>query len=119
MYKNIFLSTLFTGMCLGTFTTAQANDKVERIYDGARYEQVCKGKRVGQWVSFAHRGIIWNGSCQPQFVPSNSMYVSGNEPELYTTCNGSGYTTAMINGRAIKGKCTLAFTPPRPSGRYR
>ena len=118
MYKKILLPAVLCSLCFGTFATAQANDKVQRIYDSKRYEQVCKGKRAGQWVSFAHRGIIWNGSCQTQFLPSNSMAVMGNEPELYTAC-ANGYTnSAMINGRSLAGKCALAFTPPMPRPGY-
>jgi len=114
MNKNIFLATALCGLCFAPFA-ASANDKVEKIYNAQKYQQVCKGKSEGAPVSFAYRGIIWNGTCQQQFFPSSSTNIKGDEAELMSTCSGnSGATTATINGAEVKGKCALGFTPPRP-----
>ena len=117
MNKNIFLSTVLCGLCFAPFA-ASANDKVETIYNAQKYQQVCKGKSQGAQVSFAYRGIIWNGTCEPQFFASSkNASIKGDEAELMSTCSGnSGATTATINGAEVKGKCALGFMPPRPQG---
>ena len=116
MNKNIFLSSILCGLCLTPFA-ASANDKVEKVYDTQRYQKVCKGKSQGAQVSFAYRGIIWNGTCEPQFFPSvKNSSIAGDEPELTSACSGdTGATTVNINGTEVKGKCTLGFMAPRPS----
>ncbi|CAB1212455.1 hypothetical protein [Acinetobacter bouvetii] len=115
MNKKIFLSSILCGLCFASFA-ASANDKVEKVYDAQRYQKVCKGKSQGAQVSFAYRGIIWNGTCEPQFFPSaKNSSITGDEPELTNACNGNtGATTATINGSEVKGKCALGFVPPRP-----
>lgn len=118
-YKvNQMKSQLLYAMIIGASSLSSlafANDKVEKIYDAQLYQKVCKGKSVGDTVSFAHRGIIWNGTCEQQFFSSNKATISGNETEIYNTCQGStGATTATINGQEVKGKCALGFTPPHP-----
>ena len=115
MNKNILLSTVLCGLCLSPLA-ASANDKVEKVYDAQRYQQVCKGKSQGAQVSFAYRGIIWNGTCEPQFFSSSkNANLHGEEAELLSTCSADAKaTTATINGQEIKGKCALGFTPPRP-----
>lgn len=111
-------SLVFASLCFGlscASLSATANDKVQSIYDANRNMQVCKGKSQGDHVSFAYRGIIWNGTCQPQFFPNNKKAVTGEEAELYTTCqNTSGASMATIDGKEVKGKCALGFTSPQP-----
>lgn len=115
MNKNIMLSSVLCGLCLAPFAV-QANDKVQTIYDAQRYQQVCKSKSQGAQVSFAHRGIIWNGTCEPQFFSSTKNgYMQGNEREFYRACaNNNGATRITVDGREIRGKCSLGFTPPQP-----
>ncbi|WP_374664844.1 hypothetical protein [Acinetobacter sp.] len=115
MNKNVLLSSILCGLCLAPFA-ASANDKVQTVYNAQKYQQVCKGKSQGAQVSFAYRGIIWNGTCEPQFFASGkNVAVEGNENELFTSCSsGSGATTVMLNGTEVKGHCALGFTPPRP-----
>ncbi len=69
MLKIICLSTVcITGMAYA------APDPLE-----ARYTKVCKGKKEGQPISFAHKGVLFNGTCvagekglvfQPPLPPS-------------------------------------------------
>lgn len=115
MNKNILLSTVLCGLCLAPLA-ASANDKVDKVYDVQRYQQVCKGKSQGAQVSFAYRGIIWNGTCEPQFFTSSkNVSIHGEETELYTACSADSHATmATINGQEVKGKCALGFTAPRP-----
>ncbi len=114
MKTKILLSSILCGLCVSSF--ANANDKVDRVYNPQKYQQVCKGKSQGTWVSFAYRGIIWNGTCEPRFFPtSNPSSLIGDEPELYNACTtASGTATATINGKQMSGKCALGFTPPHP-----
>lgn len=113
MNKNTFLIAILSGLCFAPFA-ASANDKVEKVYNAKKYQQVCKGKSEGAPVSFAYRGIIWNGTCQPQFFPSSTTNIKGDEPELYTTCGSGNAPSVTINGVQVNGKCALGFTPPRP-----
>lgn len=116
MMNNKLLATLFcTGLGLGMATLSHANDKVATTYNPQTYQHVCKGKKAGTAVSFASRGIIWNGTCETQFIPNKGGKVEGDEPELFNTCSSDAHAKSVtINGQEIKGKCALAFTPPRP-----
>ncbi|RLL34572.1 hypothetical protein D9K80_11025 [Acinetobacter cumulans] len=114
MYKNIFLSAMLYGLCLTSFT-ASANDKVQSTYDVQKYQQVCKGKTQGDQVSFAYRGIIWNGTCQPQFFSSSKTKLLGTEAELNSVCHSDAKAKSItVDGKEVKGKCALGFAPPSP-----
>lgn len=103
-------------LCAGVFMgTVQANDKVSSTYNAATYQKVCKGKSQGDMVSFAYKGIIWNGTCEQRFFPSNSKGLTGDEPELATACTADNTVkSTTLNGTEVKGKCALSFTPPSP-----
>lgn len=50
-----------------------------------------------------------------QFISMHSNMIQGNENELLDTCQQDPHRKmATINGHEMKGKCALAFTPPRP-----
>ncbi|WP_445115750.1 hypothetical protein [Acinetobacter sp. WZC-1] len=113
MNTKIFVSILLSGLCLSSYT--QANDKVETTYNPQKYQQVCKNKKQGDQISFAYKGIVWNGSCEPQFFATKSTAVKGNEPELNTTCaSDASAKSVTIEGKEIKGKCALGFAAPQP-----
>lgn len=100
---------------LGFSSISFANDKVQTVYNAKKYQQVCKGKSDGAQVSFAYRGIIWNGTCQPQFFPSSTKGLKGDEAELNSVCKSDAAAkTASIAGQEYKGHCALGFTPPMP-----
>ena len=116
MMKKIFpVSFLMCGLLFSSFAL-QANDKVETIYDAQKFQQVCKGKTQGDQVSFAFRGIIWNGTCEPQFFASSrKAAIKGDEAELNSVCQSDSNTKSInIEGQEIKGKCALGFVPPQP-----
>jgi hypothetical protein len=115
MKKSIILPVVFSCLGLLSFGT-QANDKVETIYNAQKFQQVCRGKTQGDTVSFAHKGIIWNGTCEAQFFPTvkNTKFTI-DVRELANVCRADSTTkTIEIDGKEIKGKCTLGFTPPTP-----
>lgn len=114
MNKNILFSSILCGLFFSPFVSA--NDKVEKVYDSQRYQQVCKGKSQGTAVSFAYRGIIWNGTCETQFFPSSkNANIHGDETELASICQGDPKSMSInIEGKEIKGKCALGFMAPKP-----
>ena len=114
MNKKLLLSIVLGGLL--SPTTIFANDKVASVYHPQTFQKVCKGKSQGDWVEFAYRGIIWNGSCQPQFFSSDkNALIYGDEPELLNICRQDAQAkTVTLEGRSYNGKCALAFTPPRP-----
>jgi len=113
MDKKLIFSIMLGALSVTGMATA--NDKVEKVYNPDLYQKVCKGKTAGAAVTFAHRGIIWNGTCEPQFFSNAKNTLMGDEAEIYTACQGaSGANTATINGQEVQGKCALGFTPPRP-----
>jgi hypothetical protein len=114
MKKYLFI--LFGLSSLAFSSSLLANDKVQTVYNPQTYQKVCKGKQAGDWVSFAYRGIIWNGSCQQQFFSSDkNAMIHGDEPELLRVCRQDPQAKMVtISGQSYKGKCMLAFSPPRP-----
>ena len=113
MNTQVLVTTFLCAMGLSTLSFA--NDKVESTYNAKQYQQVCKGKSEGAEVSFAYRGIIWNGTCQPQFFPNNPKGLKGDEAELRTTCASDAATKSVsLAGKEYKGKCTLGYAPPVP-----
>ena len=76
-----------------------------------------KASHKEQQVSFAYRGIIWNGTCEPQFFPSSkNANIHGDEAELASICQSDSKATSInIEGKKeIKGKCALGFVAPKP-----
>lgn len=114
--KIVFASLLCT---LGLSGYAQAKDSSSQAqnpqHSAQKYQQVCKGKSQGTDVSFAYKGVIWNGTCQPQFFPNRGSNITGDEKELNSICNSDPKATSIqIEGKTIKGKCALGFSPPQP-----
>ena len=62
MNTKLILSSLICGLC---FTVAaQANAKTTQDPQTQKYQQVCKGKKQGDAVSFAYKGVVFNGVCE-------------------------------------------------------
>lgn len=115
MNKKILISTLLFGLLSPLATVA--NDKVATVYHPEGFQKVCQGKQVGEWVQFAYRGIIWNGSCQNQFFSNDKKaQIYGDEPELLSVCAKNPKADRItLEERTYMGKCALGFTPPRPA----
>ena len=116
MKITIFSSFLFCILSfISTFTTA--NDNVATLYDAQKFQQVCKGKAVGDAITFAFKGIIWNGTCENQFFiyPKKDVIIRGDEKELITACKNDPKTEyATLNDSQVKGRCALGFLAPTP-----
>ena len=111
------LKKIFMPLCIGMAmtTTGFANDKVESTYNAKQYQNVCKGKSEGTDVSFPFKGIIWNGTCQTQFFPSNASGIKGAEEQLNSSCKTDPEVKSVnIEGKEYKGKCALGYAPPMP-----
>ena len=114
MHKKILFAAALCGLLspLNSF----ANDKVATVYHPETFQKICQGKTQGDWVVFAYRAIIWNGSCQNQFFSSDKeAIIYGDEPELLNVCREDAQAkTVSIEGRTYNGECKLGFSPPRP-----
>lgn len=104
------VTTLFAGSLY-----AQTHEQTSAA-DLRKFQQVCKGKTMGAEVSFAHKGVIWNGTCESTFMPTDkSTPMAGNEANIYSVCaSDKDATTMTVNGNEVKGKCVLMYTPPMP-----
>lgn len=94
---------------------AQTQDQTS-MADLKKFQQVCKGKTAGAEVSFAHKAVIWNGTCESVFTATDrTVTLVGSEAEIYHICTNDKEATSMtINGSEVKGKCILTYTPPMP-----
>ncbi len=63
MNTKLLLSSLIYSLCFSV--AAHAGTKATQDQQAKKYEQVCKGKKQGTPVSFAYKGVVFNGSCEP------------------------------------------------------
>ena len=63
MNTKLLFSTLLCSLCLAV--TAQVNAKLTIDAQAQKYQQVCKSKKQGDMVSFAYKGVVYNGTCEP------------------------------------------------------
>ncbi|EZQ06722.1 MULTISPECIES: hypothetical protein [unclassified Acinetobacter] len=114
---KVQLFTMSMLCCLGLSVSSMsiANDKVDNAYNAKQFQSVCKGKSEGDAVSFPYKGIIWNGTCQTQFFPTQSKDLKGNEEQLNSACKSDAASVSVnIEGQEYKGKCALGYAPPMP-----
>ncbi|NIE96213.1 hypothetical protein F3J02_06930 [Acinetobacter sp. Tr-809] len=62
MNTKLLFSSLICGLCFSV--AAHANTKTTQDQQTKKYQQVCKGKKQGDPVSFAYKGVVFNGACQ-------------------------------------------------------
>lgn len=94
---------------------AQSTDSQYRS-DLKKYQQVCKGKRTGDEVSFAYKTVIWNGTCEPLFtINDQNLNFAKTESNAYQHCMvNPNVKSITLNGKSLKGQCVLTYTPPMP-----
>ena len=63
MNKKLLISSFLCSLCLAV--TAQVNAKSTVDAQTQKYQQVCKGKKQGDMISFAYKGVVFNGTCEP------------------------------------------------------
>lgn len=109
------IKLLITGLGLGLTTLVQASPTAPSWYNPAKITQVCQHKTQGTPISFAANGVLWNGTCETQFIPTKKTHLNGEDAELSSICaSNPQVNTVTIKGQVYKGKCALAFAPPRP-----
>ncbi|WP_038345438.1 hypothetical protein [Acinetobacter sp. A47] len=64
MNTKLLFSSLICGLCFSVAAHA-ADTKATQDQQAKKYQQVCKGKKQGDPVSFAYKGVVFNGSCEP------------------------------------------------------
>lgn len=117
--KNILCICLYSG-ALFCSATSFANDKVESHYDSKQFQSVCKNKTQGAEISFAYKGIIWNGTCETQFFPNNGVEIKDNEVQLNSVCRNDPEAKSInIEGVTYTGKCALGYAAPTPKNKDR
>lgn len=109
----LWIALAVIGMSSTTF--AQSADR-EYVSNLKKFQQVCKGKSAGSEVNFAHKGVIWNGTCEHLFTANTaSVNTTDSEQIAYKTCQQDAQSATMqIDGKDVKGKCVLTYTPPMP-----
>ena len=63
MDKKLLISSFLCSLCLAV--TAQVHAKSTVDAQTQKYQQVCKSKKQGDMVSFAYKGVVYNGTCEP------------------------------------------------------
>ncbi|EPF87766.1 hypothetical protein GCM10025882_21380 [Acinetobacter gyllenbergii] len=63
MNSKLLFSSLICSLCFSV--AAHADTKASQDQQAKKYQQVCKGKKQGDPVSFAFKGVVFNGSCEP------------------------------------------------------
>ncbi len=64
MNTKLLFSSLICSLCFSVAAHA-ADTKATQDQQAKKYQQVCKGKKQGDPVSFAYKGVVFNGSCEP------------------------------------------------------
>lgn len=63
MNKKLLISSFLCSLC---FTlAAQTHAKSNLDAQTQKFQQICKSKKQGDMVSFADKGVIFNGTCEP------------------------------------------------------
>ncbi|MCH7336976.1 hypothetical protein [Acinetobacter sp. NIPH 2699] len=62
MNSKLLLTSFICSLCFTV--TAQANAKTSADQLTQKYQQVCKGKKQGDAISFAYKGVVFNGACE-------------------------------------------------------
>ena len=113
MSIKIFFAILFSSITLSAVANTQSH--TAQANDIQKYQAVCKAKTSGTEVSFAHKGVIWNGQCQSQFFPANKQASIPDAAQRRAICaESSELKSAQIDGQEVKGKCVMAYIPPQP-----
>lgn len=89
------------------------------VYNAHKFQQVCKSRSVGDAVSMALNGVIFNGTCEVMLVPNDRRaWGSVDDSALTQACQGqSGTINATLNAQEVKGQCAHSFQTIEPVGK--
>ena len=66
MNTKLLFSSLICSLC---FTVvAQTHAKSNLDAQTQKFQQICKNTKQGDMVSFAYKGVIFNGTCEPSEI---------------------------------------------------
>lgn len=63
MNKKLLISSFLCSLCFTLAAQTHAKSNVET--QTQKFQQICKSKKQGDMVSFAYKGVIFNGTCEP------------------------------------------------------
>lgn len=115
----ILSSTAFVSMANAAPTTSGETFQ----YNPAKLQQVCRGKSAGAPAVLIMNGVIFNGTCEVQYLPNtrsksmsmdDSMANSAADACAGKSANSS--TSVTVDGREMAGKCVLAYRNIVPTG---
>lgn len=113
MYTKKIIAALFSSLAFCSIAMAQSNSP--QANDVKKYQAVCKGQSAGSPVSFAHKGVLWNGSCESQFFPTSKQAVTIDDAQRIAICaENPDAKSAQVNDQELKGKCVMAYLAPQP-----
>lgn len=113
MSIKIVFAILFSSFALNAVANSQSH--TSQANDIQKYQAVCKAKAPATEVSFAYKGVIWNGQCQPQFFPTSKQAALPDAAQRSAICKEDAeLKSTQIDGQEVKGKCVMAYLPPQP-----
>ncbi|SUU22532.1 hypothetical protein [Acinetobacter haemolyticus] len=113
MNSKLLLSSLICGLCFTV--TAQANAKTAADQLTQKYQQVCKGKKQGDAVSFAYKGVVYNGACQndenDKLIFQPPMPTSDTQPETQSRISETQSEPRPVSGAPVESAPTQIQSP--------
>ena len=113
MKTSMYLSAvLLTSAAMTSISYAAPAKSGEAFqYNVSKLQNACKGKSQGSQVAIAMNGVIFNGTCEVQYMP-NARGTSFDLSQTEQACSGQQHNAmvnANIDGKEMAGKCLLAF----------
>jgi hypothetical protein len=114
--KKHILSSITLACLFLTPLHLQANNAVDNFYTPDLYQKACNGKSVGAETNFRYKGVLWNGTCETQFFPTQKTEIFERfAKELNSVCKINPASKAInLKGIDFKGKCGLGYMAPAP-----
>lgn len=122
--QALLAAAMLSSMTLSGLAQAAPTTSGETFqYNASKLQQVCRGKTAGAPAILIMNGVIFNGTCEVQYLPNsksrNSQSASSFDPaEVAQVCEGQSVNSAAkatIDGKEVAGKCALAFKNFGPS----
>lgn len=119
MKTGIYLSAvLLASAALSGVANAAPTKSGETFqYNATKLQNACKGKSQGSPVSMAMNGVIFNGTCEVQYMP-NARMANFDSTGTEQACNGQQHNakvSATVDGTEMAGKCVLAYKNISPT----
>ncbi|MCH4246265.1 MAG: hypothetical protein LKF82_00280 [Acinetobacter populi] len=110
MKKNVLLCSI-VAICFSGIAFAESEISLKTLQT---QERVCKGKNQNDAVTWNNQGVIFNGTCQPTFIPEHSRDLDVYAGFSNQSCELGNQTTITYGSQDVRGKCVLAYKAPQP-----